>query len=323
MNSCGFRTIVDPNHEPADGRFCNVIVRDTATGNRWIYDSNGIYSKLSEPGPAGAKGDKGDTGAQGPAGPEGPQGPKGDKGDKGEQGEQGPVGPQGPKGDGADVEIATTETAGIVKPGSDFDIDDQGTITLYKAISITSFTGGSNVEIGSTIDNVNLAWNYSKEPTTLTLDGTDIAKQNGAFVKSLPLTKLGLKTNKTWTLKAVDARGASSTKTTAVNFMPRRYWGIGKPTVDQVTNDFVLGLEGSELASGRVKDFTVTATDGNYIFYVIPASFGTPVFYVGGFEGGFDLYKTFDFTNASGYTSSYNVYKSGNPNLGKTTVNVK
>lgn len=116
---CCWRTIVDQNHEPKDGLFCNVIVRDPVQQNTWIYDSNGIYSEgtagkaatitvgattTGEPGtdakvenvgdvsqavlnftiPRGDKGDKGDKGEQGDQGPEGQQGVQGEKGDPGE-----------------------------------------------------------------------------------------------------------------------------------------------------------------------------------------------------------------------------------------------
>ena len=60
-----------------------------------------------------------------------------------------------------------------------------------------------------------------------------------------------------------------------------------------------------------------------YIYYAIPHRLGTPVFFVGGFEGGFALEKTFDYQNPSGYTESYDVYKSTNAGLGSTTVTVK
>ena len=50
-------------------------------------------------------------------------------------------------------------------------------------------------------------------------------------------------------------------------------------------------------------------------------AFGTPTFKVGGFEGGFNLVKTFDHTNASGATVSYDVWQSTNAGLGNTTVN--
>lgn len=116
---CCWRTIVDQNHEPKDGLFCNVIVRDPVQQNTWIYDSNGIYSEgtagkaatitvgattTGEPGtdakvenvgdvsqavlnftvPRGDKGDKGDKGDQGDTGSQGPQGEPGPKGDQGE-----------------------------------------------------------------------------------------------------------------------------------------------------------------------------------------------------------------------------------------------
>lgn len=237
---------------------------------------------------------------------------------------RGPKGDKGEPGSDATVPIATTTVAGKVKPGSDFDISDDGTITLYKAIAINSFTGGSNVENGATVNNVNLSWTYSKEPTSLTLDGTQVAKTDNVYNKSIALTDLGLKANKTWTLVAKDARNASSTKTTSVTFTDKRYWGVGTVTAaSRVNSAFVLSLGGNELAWNRNKDFTVNAGAGQYIYYAIPAAWGTPTFFVGGFEGGFDLLSKFNFTNASGYTTSYSVYKSSNANLGQTTVNVK
>lgn len=119
MSGCCWRTIVDQNHEPKDGLFCNVIVRDPTQQNTWIYDSNGIFSEgtagkaatitvgattTGEPGtdakvenvgdvsqavldftiPRGDKGDKGDKGDQGDTGSQGPQGEPGPKGDPGE-----------------------------------------------------------------------------------------------------------------------------------------------------------------------------------------------------------------------------------------------
>lgn len=215
--------------------------------------------------------------------------------------------------------VATSTIAGKVKPGEDFDITSDGTISLYKAMAINSFSNNTNtVEKGRTITDVTLSWSMNKVPTTLTLDGDTI----DASSTSKALTGLGLQADKTWTLKAIDARNVAVQKTTGVYFRNGRYWGIGTVDADGVTDKFVQDLA-KELASNNSKTFTVNAGVGQYIYYAHPASFGTPVFNVGGFEGGFNLIKTFDYTNASGFKESYKVWKSENANLGNTTVVVK
>lgn len=215
--------------------------------------------------------------------------------------------------------IATSSVAGKVMIGDDFDITDDGKISLYKAVAVNSFSNNVNtVEKGRTINDVTLSWSINKVPTTLTLNGEVVS----ATSKSKVLTGLGLQADKTWTLKAVDARNASSQKSTSISFRNGRYWGIGDVNADGVDDAFIQGLT-KELASNNTKTFTVNAGVGKYIYYASPASFGTPSFTVGGFEGGFDLIKTFDYTNASGFKESYKVWKSGNANLGNTTVVVK
>lgn len=235
----------------------------------------------------------------GPQGPEGPQGP---------QGEQGPQGPKGDPGattaDG--VSYGDTTVAAV--------LDD----LLYTAIQITSFTNNVNtVEMGSTVDTVVLNWNYNKTPEELTLDGQGI----DASLKTKTIESAGIKANKTYTLKAVDERDAEATKTTAITFLNGVYWGVG---ADQSSFDsaFILGLT-KGLQSSKVKTFTVNAGASQHIYYAIPTRYGTPAFKVGGFEGGFAKAATIDFTNASGYMESYDIWKSDNAGLGNTTVEVK
>lgn len=221
------------------------------------------------------------------------------------------------KGEGAG--IATADKAGIVKPGSDFDIADDGTITLYSKIAVTSFIcTPSQAERGATVANVTLAWSVSKTPAALTLDkdAQDVASK-GATLKGVNLTE-----NKTWTLTAADARKATSSRTAGVTFYDTRRWGVAA-SLDAagVTDEIVNGFAG-EFATSRAKTFTVNAAAGQHIYYAFPASWGTPTFKVGGFEGGFSLLTTFDHINASGATVSYSVYKSTNAGLGNTTVEV-
>ena len=187
---------------------------------------------------------------------------------------------------------------------------------LYKKIEITSFGNNVNqVEMGSTVTSVTLNWNYNKTPKTLTLDDQRL----DVSLKTTTLSELNLTQNKTFTLKATDEKNATATRTTGVTFLNGAYTGVGTVDADGVTNEFIQSLT-KTLASGKGKTFTVNAAEGQYIYYSFPARFGTPSFRVGGFEGGFELLKTFDYTNKSGYTESYVVWRSSNASLGNTTV---
>lgn len=188
----------------------------------------------------------------------------------------------------------------------------------YKAIVINSFTNNKNtVEIGSTVTDILLSWSLNKKAKVLTLDDellepTDTSKQ---------LLEQNIKTNKTWTLKAEDEKGAVSTKTTSLSFLNGIYWGTSS-SQDTYDNTFVLGLT-KVLQGSKGKVFTVNAGEGQFIFYAVPTRYGDVSFNVGGFDGGFSKVATIEFTNASGYKENYDIYKSDNANLGNTTVTAK
>lgn len=190
---------------------------------------------------------------------------------------------------------------------------------MYTPISITSFTNNKNtVEMGGTVTDVILKWNYNKTPKTLTLDNELL----DVSLKTKTLTGQSIKSNKTFTLKAIDEREAVATKTTAITFLNGVYYGVGASLeLGGITRDFILGLTKS-LQANKAKTFTVNAGAGEHIYYIIPTRYGTPVFKVGGFEGGFAKLGTVNFTNASNYAENYDVYKSSNDSLGNTTVAV-
>ena len=97
------------------------------------------------------------------------------------------------------ADIATPETPGIVKPGSDFDIAADGTITLYQAMAVNSMSvTPSQAERGSTVADVTLKWGLSKVPTSLTVNGEPVTlsefeymyhKNNQQQVAKMPLEK--------------------------------------------------------------------------------------------------------------------------------------
>ena len=134
---------------------------------------------------------------------------------------------------------------------------------------------------------------------------------------------VNLKADKTYTLKATDARNAVATRTADVAFRDKRHWWVAVSLDAAGVTDQIINQATGELAAWYSKTFTLNAAAGQHIYYAFPASWGTPRFFVGGFEGGFALLKTFDHKNASGATISYAVWKSTNAGLGNTTVEVK
>lgn len=187
---------------------------------------------------------------------------------------------------------------------------------LYKAIEITAFSNNVNTaEMGSTVNNVTLSWKTNKTPTALTLDDDSI----DTSITSKALTALGLTANKTWTLKATDERNATSQKTTALNFYNGIYYGVALEA--SYDSAFILALT-KVLSGTKARTITVNAGANQYIYYCLPSRLGTPSFNVGGFDGGFTKVITISFTNSSGYTESYDIWKSDNANLGSITVKV-
>lgn len=187
----------------------------------------------------------------------------------------------------------------------------------YKEISITSFTNNAGTqEMGATVTSVTLSWSFSRTPESVTLDGTAKA------VNSTGETLIGLSitSNKSWTLRATDERDYTASRTTSISFLNGVYYGVATApaTYDSA---FILTLT-KNLRSSKLTSFSVTAGEGQYIYYCIPTRFGTASFKVGGFDGGFSLVATISFTNTSGYAENYYIYKSDNANLGATSVSV-
>ena len=188
----------------------------------------------------------------------------------------------------------------------------------YVPMAIASFTNNVNVaEMGSTVERVTFNWSLNKSPKSQKVDSQVVE----ASLRTLVLTGQQIKTDKTFTLSATDERDKTVTKTTTIRFYNGVYWGIGNAG-QEVDSAFILSLS-KGLQASKGKTFTVNAGENEHIFYAVPSRYGTCMFNVGGFDGGFSKVTTFDFVNASGFKESYDVYKSTNDNLGITTVTVK
>ena len=119
---------------------------------------------------------------------------------------------------------------------------------------------------------------------------------------------------------ATDERGAKSEKTTSITFYNGVYYGA-KAAPETYDSAFILSLS-KELRADKRPSFSANAGEGQYLYYCLPERMGACSFTVGGFTGGFSLVDTIEFTNASGFTERYRIYKSNNANLGDTSVTV-
>lgn len=81
----------------------------------------------------------------------------------------------------------------------------------------------------------------------------------------------------------------------------------------KLTNTFLTG--------NKAITFNVTAGSGEYVWYAYRVLAGTPSFSVNDYNGGFQLAATgVAFTNASGFTEQYQIWRSDYPSLGSVTV---
>ena len=184
----------------------------------------------------------------------------------------------------------------------------------YEEIAITKFTNTASgtYELGRTIDSLTISWELNKAPTSQTLKGESL----GVNVRSK--TYSSVSTAQTYTLTVTDERGATATKDTSVSFVNGVYYGALDYGAS-IDSAVILGLT-RKLQSGRSVSFS--AGGGKRPTYALPTRYGTPTFKIGGFDYEWEKVKTFDFTNASGYTESYDVWMHSQNVTDSVTVNV-
>ena len=186
----------------------------------------------------------------------------------------------------------------------------------YLAPSITSFTAtpaGGTYEIGATVKApITFNWNYNKDITTQTLTDCPIVDET---VRTATYNT-DITTNKTFTLTAGDGQN-NTTKNISYSFTNKVWFGSdAEGTYD---DSFILGLSTGKLQSSKSGTYTVTVADREYFFIAMPQSYNnsdTLTGNIGGFSTDFSKVATVNHTNASGYATNYNIYKSTNASLG-------
>lgn len=198
---------------------------------------------------------------------------------------------------------------------------------VVPAFAINSFAASTSVvETGASVVTPSFVASYNRTPDVATLDDDegspqkDVSGTPTAFSSDGTFAKTANNDSVLFTLGA-DEGVDSDSANASIAWRPRAYWGIG---VDGLSTEAdIEALANNALDNNRQRTFTVTAGAGEHIYYAYPTSYGAATFFVGGFEGGFDLVSdSISVTNANGVTQNYRLYKSTNPNLGTTTVQV-
>ena len=185
---------------------------------------------------------------------------------------------------------------------------------LYKELTIQSSVTPNIAEIGETVPEVKFSWKYNKNITQQSFDGTDIG---------LDIREVALQDVTSTTSKSLQAFDGENTKKVvmSITFKLASYYGVSEST--PTNSEEIISRFTRDLNFYKGSSVTITAQDNQYIYLMLPKSMGQVQFYVGGFEGGFQIVDpNFQFTK-NGVTNSYILYKSDNPGLGTTTINTK
>ena len=185
------------------------------------------------------------------------------------------------------------------------------------SVSLSAQPSPGTYEIGSKIANITFNWTVDRQLVSQTFNGNALEPDVRTYAFNQEV-----KTDKSFSLVVND--GVQSTSSSvSYSFRHRRYWGASSIPATYDSN-FIIGLSNKEFATSKNKSsFNINAGAGKYMYYCFPASWGTPTFNVGGFDGGFIKAATIDFTNASGHTESFVIWRSENANLGSQNIVVK
>lgn len=231
-------------------------------------------------------------------------------------GPEGPIGPQGPPGD---VSAVPAENVTVTNPGYN-NAQEIFDFLLYIPLEINSFVPATSIyEIGTTIVSLGFTWTLNKtEIISQTLTGVHVPivlgiVERGATVSFSP----ALGVSSTFTL-TVDDGTVVAVSNTNINFYNGIYYG-NAPLPVAVNSNFINSLS-KNLQAGRDYNFTSNAGEDVYVWYAHKKSLGIANFVAGGFTGGFEAPSTVSFTNASGYTEDYYVYRSTNPQIGVVSI---
>ena len=219
--------------------------------------------------------------------------------------------------------IATATIPGKVKPSSDFDIDTDGTLSLYKPMAVQSVTTNKAAayEIGTEVEGLELSWTLNKSPATLSIQAGATLLSN-LPVNARSTTELNGSPRTQWTqltatisqdmqfsVKATDARGVESSKSTAIRFLRYAYSKVGAPDAAPTTASEC--VKQADLATFGKNGADFTYTVGSCIWLLTTKQAAKIQTNVLGQWADVTTYggESVEFTQANGITATYYAYR--------------
>jgi hypothetical protein len=192
----------------------------------------------------------------------------------------------------------------------------------YVEPKITSFTltpPTDTYEIGTVISagTLSFSWSANKEIKSQSLTDCSITSEDRDAVYEADLSN-----TKTFVLTISDGE-KTATSSKKISFLNKGYWGSAA-VPDEYNSEFILNLNTNKFVSSKSGTYSINVLSGEYGFLALPTSFGTiSTVWIGGFEVEIETAATIAFTNASGNTNSYNIYKTTRSGLGSIQLEVK
>lgn len=174
---------------------------------------------------------------------------------------------------------------------------------FYVTPSVTMTSNHATQEKGVTVTNLILSWSINKSIVSQSIN-QGIGSLDPSL-RSHSLSGLTLTTNTSYMITVNDGK-TPATSTATVSFMQKRYWGTSALT--SLADGDIIALS-SEFSSSRAQSRTMNG-NGEYIYFAYPSSFGAATFTVNGLLSTAWTLVTRSFINASGYSESYNIYRS-------------
>lgn len=215
--------------------------------------------------------------------------------------------------DGATIKNANLE-GGITDAYSNPEYPDLTTKTLaldyllYTKPNILTFTNDVNVrEKGTIVNNVILDWTINKSVDKQTINNGvgDIASN----LRTKSLINQGLSVTITYQLTVTDTQGNTDIANTSIKFLNKLYRGTSPN--GSLNNAQILALASNQYI--EASSFPVTFTmngNGEYLYFALPSSLGPVTFTVNGLVNTAWIETLQSFTNSSGFTEQYRIYRS-------------